>query len=138
VNEVIQLLTEYIAGFSQILAMIVIVIGMIKASWSFFKDTLFQKESLEAIIETRLELGHSFSLGLGFLIGSSILKTVVAPTWEDIAKLSAIIAIRTLLNFFLTRDTVTSKPEDSHNSKPENKENKFSLKSPKPKNSPAK
>jgi uncharacterized membrane protein len=104
ISGIINTATEYIAAFSQILAMIVIVIGMLKASVSFMKDSLFKKESREAMNETKMELGHSFSLGLGFLIGASILKTVVAPTWDDIGKLSAIMAIRTILNYFLTKD----------------------------------
>jgi uncharacterized membrane protein len=104
ISGIINTATEYIAAFSQIFAMIVIVIGMLKASVSFMKDSLFKKESREAMNETKMELGHSFSLGLGFLIGASILKTVVAPTWDDIGKLSAIMAIRTILNYFLTKD----------------------------------
>lgn len=112
INLFIIKLTEYVAAFSQLLAIIVIVIGMLKASLSFAKDSLFKKESRAALNETRMELGHSFSLGLGFLIGASILKTVVAPSWDDIGKLSAIIAIRTILNFFLTRDTQSIERKD--------------------------
>lgn len=113
INVFIIILTEYVAAFSQLLAIIVIVIGMIKASSSFAKDSLFKKESRAALNETRMELGHSFSLGLGFLIGASILKTVVAPSWDDIGKLSAIIAIRTILNYFLTRDTISTDKKDN-------------------------
>ena len=40
---------------------------------------------------------------LAFLIGTSILKTAFAPTWNDIGQLAAIIAIRTTLNYFLLR-----------------------------------
>lgn len=119
INVLIIKLTEYVAAFSQLLAIVVIVIGMIKASWSFAKDSLFKKESRAALNETRLELGHSFSLGLGFLIGASILKTVVAPTWDDIGKLTAIIAIRTILNYFLTRDNPADKREEARESEKE-------------------
>ena len=41
------------------------------------------------------------SLGLEFLVGADILKTAVAPTWQDIGQLAAIIAIRTVVNFLL-------------------------------------
>jgi uncharacterized membrane protein len=43
-------------------------------------------------------------LGLAFLIGASILKTIIAPTWNDIGQLAAIIGIRTALNYFLLKD----------------------------------
>ena len=49
----------------------------------------------------RIQLGHSLSLGLEFLVGADVLKTAVAPTWQDIGQLAAIIAIRTVVNFLL-------------------------------------
>ncbi|ABR31250.1 hypothetical protein SU69_07105 [Thermosipho melanesiensis] len=94
----------YFGAFFQVLATIVITSGIIKAFVIFIKDALLKKESNEAIKESRLEIGHSFSLGLGILIGSSILKTTIAPSWNDIGQLAAIIGIRTLLNYFLRKD----------------------------------
>jgi uncharacterized membrane protein len=102
VEELITLLSDYIVFASQLLAMFVIGIGMVKALWTYVKDALLGEDAAQAIQESRAELGHSFSLGLGFLIGASILKTTVAPSWTDIGQLSSIIAIRTVLNFFLT------------------------------------
>lgn len=54
----------------------------------------------------RLELGRSLALALEFLLGADILRTAVEPTWEEIGRLAAIAAIRTLLNFFLQREIV--------------------------------
>jgi uncharacterized membrane protein len=45
-------------------------------------------------------------LGLEFALAADILRTAVAPTWEDITKLAVIATIRTMLNYFLTRDIV--------------------------------
>ena len=88
----------------QILAMLVIIIGIIKAIIIYIKDVFFNKKAVEAITKSRLEIGHSFSLGLAFLIGASIIKTIIAPTWNDIGQLAVIIAIRTILNYFLLMD----------------------------------
>lgn len=107
----VEVTVSYISDVSYIMAIIVIFFGMIKGFAIFLKDVLFKKKSEEAIWESRLELGHSFSLGLGFLIGSSILKTTVAPTWNDIGQLATIIAIRTTLNYFLTREIKEHKKE---------------------------
>ncbi len=52
----------------------------------------------------RLELGRSLALALEFLLGADILRTAVEPSWEEIARLAAIAAIRTALNFFLQRE----------------------------------
>lgn len=52
----------------------------------------------------RLKLGRWLALALEFQLAADILKTAVAPTWDDIGKVAAIIALRTLLNFFLERE----------------------------------
>ncbi len=54
--------------------------------------------------ELRLELGRSLALALEFLLGADVLRTAVEPTWDEIARLAAIAAIRTALNFFLERE----------------------------------
>ncbi|WP_254684347.1 DUF1622 domain-containing protein [Edaphosphingomonas haloaromaticamans] len=43
-------------------------------------------------------------LALEFALGADIIRTAVAPTWDDIGKLAAIAAIRTGLSYFLERD----------------------------------
>jgi len=77
---------------------------MAKALTIYMKDVFTKHKSKQAIQESRLEMGHSFSLALAFLIGASILRTTLAPTWNDLGLLAAIIAIRTGLNYFLVRD----------------------------------
>ncbi|KEF35293.1 hypothetical protein RDMS_02085 [Deinococcus sp. RL] len=52
----------------------------------------------------RLRLGHWLALVLELLLAADILKTAVAPTWDDIGKLAAIAGIRTALNYFLDRE----------------------------------
>lgn len=104
VQEILRLANSVIVAVCQFLAMVVISIGIIKALGIFLKDVLTPGRSAKAIKESRVELGHSFSLALGFLIGASILKTTLAPAWTDIGQLAAIIAIRTILNYFLLYD----------------------------------
>ncbi len=52
--------------------------------------------------------GHSLArylaLALELQLGADILSTAVAPSWDQIGKLGAIAAIRTVLNFFLMRE----------------------------------
>lgn len=43
-------------------------------------------------------------LGLQFALAADIVRSVIAPTWNDIGQLAAIAAIRTFLNHFLERD----------------------------------
>ncbi len=52
----------------------------------------------------RLSFSKWLALALEFEVGADIVLTAVAPTWSDIGKLSALILLRTLLNFFLEQE----------------------------------
>ena len=52
----------------------------------------------------RLGLGRWLALALEFELAADILGTAVAPTWDEVGKVAAIIALRTALNFFLQRE----------------------------------
>ena len=43
-------------------------------------------------------------LSLEFALGADIIRTAIAPSWDDIGKLAAIASIRTGLSWFLERD----------------------------------
>ncbi len=52
----------------------------------------------------RHHLGSYILLGLEFLIAADIIRTVVEPTLQELAVLGSIVAIRTVLSFFLNRE----------------------------------
>jgi len=52
----------------------------------------------------RLELGRYLGLSLELLLAADIAATAISPSWDAIAKLAAISAIRTFLNYFLERE----------------------------------
>jgi uncharacterized membrane protein len=52
----------------------------------------------------RLTLRRWLAVGLEFLLAADILRTAVAPTWDDIGKLAAIAALRTAVNYFLGKE----------------------------------
>jgi uncharacterized membrane protein len=54
--------------------------------------------------ETWLRFAAWILLALEFALAADIIRTAIAPSWDDIGKLGAIAAIRTVLNFFLGRD----------------------------------
>ncbi|MGM0508518.1 MAG: DUF1622 domain-containing protein [Fusobacteriota bacterium] len=103
-GDLILTASNYVSYFAQSLAIFIIVNGIIRVFWLYIQNLFKAEGVLEAIKKSRAELGYSFSVALGVLIGSSILKTVVAPNWDMIGQLASIIAIRTVLNYFLTKD----------------------------------
>ncbi|MFD1731493.1 DUF1622 domain-containing protein [Deinococcus malanensis] len=52
----------------------------------------------------RLHLARWLAVALEFTLAADILRTAIAPTWEEIGKLAAIAALRTLLNYFLQQE----------------------------------
>jgi uncharacterized membrane protein len=58
----------------------------------------------ELFTPVRLDVGRFLALGLEFQLASDLLRTAVAPSFEEIGKLAAVAAIRTALNFFLARE----------------------------------
>ncbi len=103
-SDMIHSINSVVVNICHLLAMLVITIGIGKALIIYLRNILTCTDTRRAIRMSRLELGHAFSLGLGFLIGASILNTTLAPSWNEIGQLGAIIAIRTALNYFLLKE----------------------------------
>ena len=52
----------------------------------------------------RLELARYLALALEFQLAADVVETTISPNWTKIGHLAAIAAIRTALNYFLSRD----------------------------------
>ena len=57
-----------------------------------------------AMSEIRLTLGRWLAVALELALAADILRTVMIPTWDEIGKLSSIVVLRTVLNYFLQRE----------------------------------
>ncbi|ACB51464.1 hypothetical protein cce_2114 [Crocosphaera subtropica ATCC 51142] len=55
-------------------------------------------------LEVRLRFGSWLALALEFQLGSDVLSTTIAPSFQALGKLGAIAVIRTFLNYFLTQE----------------------------------
>lgn len=51
--------------------------------------------------------------GLQFALAADIVRSTIAPTWEQIGELAAIAAIRTFLSYFLERDLAELRRQDA-------------------------
>ncbi len=54
--------------------------------------------------EVWLRLAVWLLLGLEFELAADVIRTVVAPTWDELGRLGAIAVIRTFLSYFLEKD----------------------------------
>jgi uncharacterized membrane protein len=123
----VKTLNGWVVSLCQLLALFVIVTGIIKALIIYCKYVFTDSQSAIAFQASRLELGYSFSLGLSFLVGGSILRTTVAPTWNDLGKLAVIIAIRTVLNYLLLQAIDKSSNDSEQQSLLSEEQSKVSL-----------
>lgn len=84
---------------------VIIVTGVVSALADFVKKEIFARQDAIALNETiRIRLGSYLVLGLEFFIAGDIIKTIITPTWESLGMLGAIVVIRTVLSYFLTKD----------------------------------
>jgi len=118
-EEFVKLFTLYLARLVEIGAATMIGFASVKALYHYFIGIF--KNSTEAFPknEIRLSLGRTLALALEFLLGADILKTAVAPTWDDIGQLAAIAVLRTGLNYFLERELQAADRQKQQNMQPE-------------------
>ena len=100
----LSLVVEAIAG-------LVIAIGLLQLLVQYIPTRLARDHHLNTTA-VRVKFGSSLTLSLELLLAADILRTAVAPTWDDIGKLAAIAAIRTILNYFLEKELATIKDRD--------------------------
>ena len=109
-EEILKSLTNFIASVTEIAAAVIIGLSVVISLIKYFINLLAKNSVSEEII--RLNLGKSLALGLEFLLGADILRTVVAPTWEAIGMLASIAVLRTGLNFFLGKELQEARKRD--------------------------
>lgn len=84
-------------------------LGFVRFVW-----TAVRARHAERFTPVRLDVGRFLALGLEFQLASDLLRTAVAPSFQEIGKLAAVAAIRTALNYFLGREIKGEREELAH------------------------
>jgi uncharacterized membrane protein len=110
-EEFFKSLTLYLASGTEAAAAIVIGLAAIEATIRALLLFLPNRTasgphdpSHDAKEVVRLKLGRWLALALEFELAADILRTAVAPTWDEIGQLAAIVVLRTVLNYFLQKE----------------------------------
>ena len=82
---------------------LVIFVGAVLAFARFIVFAVRDRRT-EFLTPIRLSLARYLTLGLEFQLAGDILRTAIAPTFQEIGQLAAIAAIRTALNYFVGRE----------------------------------
>ena len=108
-EELFKSWTEWVAVAVEAAAVLVVALASAEAAARtvvvFFARPVMPDVEKEAV---RLRLARWLAVALEFALAADILRTAIAPSWEDIGKLAAIATLRTLLNFFLQREIETA------------------------------
>lgn len=101
--DIAHLTAEYVALGANMLAILAIAIGCAQGAISL-SYLLLSGGPEDKLRPVWLAFGRWLVAALTFQLAADIVETTLAPDWDDIGKLGAIAAIRTMLNYFLDRD----------------------------------
>jgi len=98
--------------FVEIISFSLNVVGALVTMWGailslleFLKKEIFKhQDRVKSNERIRVKLGSYLVLALEFFIAGDIIKTIITPTWMGLGILGAIVVIRTILSYFLTKD----------------------------------
>ncbi len=112
--------TSYLAGGIEASAAILIAFAALEAMLRALPLLMPQADpGNEGKERVRIRLGHWLSVALEFELAADILRTAVAPTWNDIGQLAAIVVLRTVLNYFLQMEIVRGRGRRSEPALPD-------------------
>ena len=86
------------------MAALCVAVGLIRTAWLAWRYRVNCLNDPDVISQLRVSFGSWLVLALEFQLGSDILSTTIAPSFNELAQLAIIAAIRTLLNYFLQKD----------------------------------
>jgi uncharacterized membrane protein len=103
-EEWIQYMALNVGLTIEAIAIVVIAVGALEAAVGTCKVLVFSRATGFQRREVWLNFARWLIAGLTFQLAADIVRTTVAPSWDDIGKLAAIAVIRTFLTYFLDRD----------------------------------
>lgn len=103
---------NYVALAAELCSVLCIAVGMVE---TLVQGAIVVAAGRQTRRDARRELWAQFArwivLALEFALAADIVRTAIAPTWDDIGHLGAIALIRTVLNYFLERDMEEFSPD---------------------------
>jgi uncharacterized membrane protein len=102
VENVLMKVIGYIVPVVEACGALVIVIEVVRTIIRYLLVCV--RRECAILSPLRIRLGQAMVMGIEFQVAADILKTALAPTWNDILLLAALIALRTVLNYLLEQE----------------------------------
>ena len=103
-EDLFREVSQGVALALEAVSVLMIAIGAVEAVGRVLMPLLRRDATQGRLRAAWLILARWLVLGLEFMLAADIVRTAIAPTWDDIGMLAAIAVIRTFLNYFLERD----------------------------------
>lgn len=101
-NEILTAAIGYVVPVIEACGALIIALEVVRTMIGYVAN-LFRHDSGH-VSTLRHRLGQSMVMGLEFQVAADILKTALAPSWNDILLLAALIGLRTVLNYLMERE----------------------------------
>ncbi len=101
--QIIHNILSFLVITISLLGALIVIWGVVEAVTAFF-GTKVAKATKDQIGESegiRQRLGAHLLLGIEIFIAADIISSVASPSWDKVGILGAIVAIRTVLSYFL-------------------------------------
>lgn len=111
---------ELIATVVEVFALVILLSGLLRFTYYYFAAEFRirqQRQSAERLDAGRVVLSRYILAALEVFIVSDIIRTVLFPTLESLAVLGALVAIRSVISFFLDREMREIEHEQNHSAK---------------------
>jgi len=96
-------ITEHVIVVIDAFALVTVVAGTVEAFLATLR-AVFRPAERESRWHMYANFGRWLVAGLTFQLAADILETSITTTWQAVARLGAVAAIRTFLNYFLEHD----------------------------------
>jgi uncharacterized membrane protein len=102
-NPILFAVVPVLKALLELVAAVCVLAGLVRTIYLGWCNRA-QLNDPDVISQLRVSFGSWLVLALEFQLGSDILSTTIAPSFEELAQLAIIAGIRTLLNYFLQKD----------------------------------
>ncbi len=105
-ESIIGYIALIIAFVIEIMGVVIITIGAVKAFINYFRDSILKTDH-----SIKIELGNALALALEFKMGAEILKTVVVREMTELIILGVVIVLRAILAVLIHWEIKNEKKE---------------------------
>jgi uncharacterized membrane protein len=112
-EELLEIIANHVAVAAETIAVLIVAAGVVHAIFAALTAVVRGPRHAHWGRSIWATFGSWLLGGLQFALAADIVRTTIAPTWEQIGELAAIAAIRTFLNYFLERDLAEAQRQNA-------------------------